>query len=86
MRILFAFENALPNAEADAEVFTATARYLAQLVDGASLHVPFARRADPAPIAAVAGLAVLRAWAPLRPAALRHLACGSTIVLRRAFR
>ncbi len=86
MRILFAFENALPSAEADAEVFTSTARYLSRLVEGAALHVPFDRAADPAAIATIAGLPVARARAPLKPAALRHFACGLTIARRPEFR
>ncbi|MDE2582232.1 MAG: glycosyltransferase [Rhodospirillales bacterium] len=86
MNILFAFENPLPSAEADAEVFTTTARYLAPLLTGASLHVPLPGAADPAAVERLAGMPVLRARAPLRPAALRHVLCGLTLVFRRAFR
>jgi len=85
LKILFAFENPLPSREADAEVFVTTARYLAPLVSQAWLHVPLSRHpvADKADLA---GLGVLRARAPLRPAALRHFCCGLTLVFRKAFR
>ena len=83
MKILFAFENPLPSREADAEVFVTTARYLAPLLSQATLHVPLPANA---PAEALSGLSVVRAWAPLRPAILRHLCCGLTLPLRRAFR
>jgi glycosyltransferase involved in cell wall biosynthesis len=86
MRVLFAFENPLPNAEADAEVFTATAKYLATLTERAWLHVPIAANATPAQVSELTGLPVLRAWAPLKPAVLRHFCCGLTLPLRAAFR
>lgn len=87
MKILFAFENPLPNVEADAEVFTETARHLAPYASQSWLHVPASDTADAtlAAAAAVAGLPVVRARAPLWPAALRHLACGATLVFRREF-
>ncbi|MBB2158690.1 glycosyltransferase [Gluconacetobacter sacchari] len=84
--ILFAFENPLPSAEADAEVFVTTARYLARLAPRARLHVPMRGRAACAALARATGLTVVRAWAPLAPAVLRHLMCGLTIVCRGAFR
>src|SRR5712671_3241765 len=40
VKILFAFENPLPNAQADAEVFVATAKHLAAFATRAWLHVP----------------------------------------------
>ncbi|MBB2155132.1 glycosyltransferase [Gluconacetobacter diazotrophicus] len=101
MKILFAFENPLPSTEADAEVFVTTARYLAPLVARAWLHVPMRDRAACAALQQAMGqqatgqqgmgrqatdLSVIRAWAPPAPAGLRHLACGLTIVWRRAFR
>jgi glycosyltransferase involved in cell wall biosynthesis len=85
MKILFAFENPLPSPQADAEVFLTTARHLAPLASRCWLHVPLPGEAVPA-IAALAGMAVVRARAPLRPAALRHLCCGLTLPLRREFR
>ncbi|WP_338029808.1 glycosyltransferase [Gluconacetobacter takamatsuzukensis] len=84
--ILFAFENPLPSAEADAEVFITTARYLARLAPRARLHVPMRDQAACAALRASTGLTVVRAWAPLGPAILRHLMCGLTIVCRSAFR
>ncbi|TLU71743.1 glycosyltransferase [Lichenicoccus roseus] len=86
LRVLFAFENELPSRQADAEVFTTTARYLAGHVAQARMHLPAASRAAASAAAALTGMAVVRAWAPVRPAALRHLLCGLTIVLRREFR
>jgi glycosyltransferase involved in cell wall biosynthesis len=85
MQILFAFENPLPNAEADAEVFMATARHLAPLASQSWLHIPASDAAHCKLAADLAGIPVIRARAPLRPAALRHFACGS-VVLRREFR
>jgi glycosyltransferase involved in cell wall biosynthesis len=86
MRILFTFENPLPSAEADAEVFVTTARYLAPLTSGSWLHVP---AADPAGLKAageLAGMPAVRARAPIRPAALRHFCCGLTLPFRTEFR
>jgi glycosyltransferase involved in cell wall biosynthesis len=86
MRVLFTFENPLPAREADAEVFTNTARCIGARLTGPALHVP----ADGAEGEAAANrsthMAIIRAWAPLRPAALRHFCCGLTIVFRSAFR
>lgn len=86
MKILFAFENPLPSAEADAEVFVTTARHLSALATKAWMHVPLPAPREAAKPVALAGIAAVRAWAPLRPAALRHLCCGLTIGLRREFR
>jgi alpha-maltose-1-phosphate synthase len=86
MRILFAFENPLPNAEADAEVFVTTAKYLAPFTAKAWLHTPVAKNTTTAAVSALAGMTILPAWAPLRPSALRHFCAGLTIVLRSAFR
>ena len=82
MKILFTFENPLPSREADAEVFTATARALAPLLTEAWLHLP----ASGADVVVPAGLQRVTAWTPRGPGVLRHLFCGLTIVLRRAFR
>ncbi len=86
MKILFTFENPLSSTEADAEVFLTTARYLAAFTSHAWLHAPGARGTDCAAEAACAGMTRVRAAAPLRPAALRHLCCGLTLPWRRAFR
>ena len=86
MQILFTFENPLPNDDADAEVFLSTATHLATRTARPSLHVPARNEAGRAAAAALAGMPAIRALAPLRPAALRHLFCGLTIVWRRAFR
>jgi alpha-maltose-1-phosphate synthase len=86
MRILFAFENPLPNAEADAEVFVTTAKYLAPFTTGAVLHAPVAKGATLEQVRGLAGMDILPVWAPLAPAALRHFCAGLTIVLRSAFR
>lgn len=83
MRVLFAFENALPSTEADAEVFITTARYLTPLVSQSWLHVP---TLDPGATTALVGLPVVRAFAPMHPAALRHFCCGLTLVFRKEFR
>jgi glycosyltransferase involved in cell wall biosynthesis len=86
MKILFAFENPLPSAEADAEVFVTTAKYLASLTAQSWLHVPLSSGTDRAAVETLAGMRVVRAWAPTRPAALRHLFCGLTLPFRREFR
>lgn len=86
MKILFSFENPLPNPEADAEVFVTTARHLAGCTSRSWMHVPAADEANRRTVAALAGMPVVRAFAPLLPAALRHFACGLTVVFRRAFR
>ena len=86
MKILFAFENPLPNAQADAEVFVTTAKHLAAFTSRAWLHVPASDEANCGAIAALAGMPVVRARAPLRPAALRHFCCGLTFPFRREFR
>ncbi|APH56032.1 Glycosyltransferase [Granulibacter bethesdensis] len=86
MKILFAFENPLPSREADAEVFTTTARYLSRHLDQCWLHVPISAPEGLKASETLAGMDVIRAWAPRGPGLVRHLACGLTIVLRRAFR
>jgi hypothetical protein len=86
MKILFAFENPLPNAQADAEVFVATAKHLAAFATRAWLHVPASDEANCAAAVRLAGMPVIRARAPLRPAVLRHLCCGLTLPFRREFR
>ena len=86
VKILFAFENPLPNAQADAEVFVATAKHLAAFATRAWLHVPASDEANCAAAARLAGMPVIRARAPLRPAVLRHLCCGLTLPFRREFR
>lgn len=86
MRILFTFENPLSSTEADAEVFLTTARHLSASTLQSWLHAPGARHADRAAGETPAGMPVVRAWAPLRPAALRHFCCGLTLPLRRQFR
>jgi glycosyltransferase involved in cell wall biosynthesis len=86
MKVLFAFENPLPSVEADAEVFVTTGKYLATLASVSWLHVPVSAGTDRDEVAALAGMKVIPAWAPIRPAALRHLFCGLTLVLRREFR
>jgi glycosyltransferase involved in cell wall biosynthesis len=86
MKILFAFENALPSAEADAEVFLSTAQALLPFTSKAWLHVPAPDVASFAAARRLCSATIVPAWAPRRPAALRHLLCGLTIVCRRAFR
>ena len=86
MKVLFAFENPLPSREADAEVFVTTARYLAPLLSQAWLHVPLPSATQSDAIEKLAGMPVVRARAPLGPAALRHFCCGLTLVWRREFR
>ena len=86
MKILFAFENPLPSAEADAEVFITTARYLAPLTSQSWLHVPVSDGAGRDSIGTLAGMPVIPAYAPIRPAALRHFCCGLTLIFRREFR
>jgi glycosyltransferase involved in cell wall biosynthesis len=86
MRILFTFENLLPSAEADAEVFVTTARYLAPLTSGAWLQVPVADAAGLDTAGKLAGMPAVRARAPIGPAALRHFCCGLTLPFRKEFR
>ncbi len=66
MKILFAFENTLPNAEADAEVFVTTARYLGAHLQESWLHVPVARP-NLGVAAKLANMPILRAFAPRSP-------------------
>lgn len=86
MKILFAFENPLPSAEADAEVFVSTARYLAAETQDCWLHVPVTGAANRDTAATLAGMTVVAAWAPRGPAVLRHFLCGLTLPLRKEFR
>ena len=86
MKILFAFENILPSSEADAEVFMTTAMSLASLASRSWLHVPTLGRAQTVQTGLLAGLRLVRAYAPVRPAVLRHFCCGLTLVLRKEFR
>ena len=86
MRVLFAFENSLPNAEADAEVFVTTARYLSRYTTESWLHAPVAKTSSREAVSRLAGMPIVQAWTALTPAALRHFLCGLTIVLRREFR
>ena len=86
MRVLFTFENPLPAREADAEVFTNTARCIGARLTGPALHVPADGGQGEAAANRSTHMAIIRAWAPLRPAALRHFCCGLTIVFRSAFR
>ncbi len=86
MKILFAFENPLPNAEADAEVFVTTAKYLSPFAADSWLHTPVAKTSTVEAVTALAGIKILPVWAPLAPAALRHFCAGLTIPLRSAFR
>ena len=86
MKILFTFENPLASTEADAEVFLTTARYLSRLASHAWIHAPGPHPAGRSADTPLGGLSVVRAWAPRRPAALRHVFCGLTLPLRREFR
>lgn len=86
MKLLFTFENPLPNAEADAEVFVNTAKYLAVHFPQSRLHAPLGAPGLRATVERAAGMPLVAAWAPGRPGALRHLCCGLTLPLRRAFR
>ena len=56
MKILFAFENALPSHEADAEGFVTTAAHVAGLVPCSWLHVPLPADADRQAIGMLAGI------------------------------
>jgi glycosyltransferase involved in cell wall biosynthesis len=86
VKILFTFENPLPNPQADAEVFLATSKHLAALASKAWLHVPAPDVANCATTSATTGMPVVRAFAPLRPAVLRHFCCGVSLPFRRVFR
>ena len=86
MKILFTFENPLPSAEADAEVFVTTARYLARLASASWLHVPMRGPNDAAVSQDLVGMTTVRAVAPIGPAALRHFCCGLTLPFRAEFR
>ena len=85
MKVLFAFENPLPSAEADAEVFVTTARYLTPLISESWLQVPVSAGGLDA-TRALAGMPIVAAYAPLRPAVLRHFCCGLTMLFRKEFR
>lgn len=86
MKILFTFENPLPSTEADAEVFVATAKYLVPLTSQSWLHIPASDGASCDAIGNLAGIPVIRAYAPARPASIRHICSGLTLVFRREFR
>jgi glycosyltransferase involved in cell wall biosynthesis len=86
VKILFTFENPLPNPQADAEVFVATSKHLAAFASKAWLHVPAPDLANCATTSAATGMPVVRAFAPLRPAVLRHFCCGVSLPFRRVFR
>jgi glycosyltransferase involved in cell wall biosynthesis len=86
MKMLFTFENPLPNVEADAEVFITTARHLGRLNPHSWLHVPTAGVPGREAAAVLSAMPVIAAAAPLRPAALRHFCCGLTLPFRRIFR
>ena len=86
MKILFAFENALPSNEADAEVFVTTARYLAPQTSQSWLHVPLPNDDGREAISKLAGMPVVAARAPLKPAALRHIVCGFSLIFCKEFR
>jgi glycosyltransferase involved in cell wall biosynthesis len=86
MKILFTFENPLPSTEADAEVFVTTAKYLAPLASRSWLHVPMPDAASCDAISTLAGMPVIRAWAPAQPAVLRHFCCGLAMLFRKEFR
>ncbi len=85
MRILFTFENTLPSTEADAEVFMATAKYLVPLTSRSWLHLPAPAGGSCVADGAPAGISVIRAYAPIRPALLRHICCGLSMVIRKEF-
>ena len=74
MKLLFAYENPLPNAEADAEVFVTTSKYLAARFPGSRLHAPIAAGASREQVEALAGQELVPAMAPLRPAAAFSIA------------
>jgi glycosyltransferase involved in cell wall biosynthesis len=74
----------LPSKEADAEVFTNTARCIGAGLTEPVFHLPTDDHGAAA--ARLTGMKIGRAWAPLRPAALRHFCCGLTIIFRRSFR
>lgn len=86
MRILFAFENPLPSAEADAEVFITTAKYLAPFASQSWMRAPLSDSTSRDAVGTLAGMPVIRAYAPVRSAALRHLCCGLTMLFRQEFR
>ena len=85
MKVFFTFENPLPNTAADAEVFVTTANYVARLTTASWLHVPLPAATGTAEIGILAGMPIIRAYAPQHPAPLRHLACGLTMLLRRQY-
>lgn len=86
VKILLTFENQLPNPEADAEVFVNTAKSLVPLTGQCRLHVPVLNQASRDDLHKSLDMEIVAAVAPLRPAWLRHLCCGLTLVFRRAFR
>jgi glycosyltransferase involved in cell wall biosynthesis len=63
-----------------------TASYLAPLVDKSWMHGPLPHPAQRAADSLLSGHTVLRAYAPRRPAVLRHFCCGISLVLRPEFR
>jgi glycosyltransferase involved in cell wall biosynthesis len=85
MRVLFTFENPLPARAADAEVFTNTARCIGARLSGPMLHVPADGVAGATAAGQLTHMPIVQAWAPLRPAALRHFCSGLTLVFRSAF-
>ena len=85
MNIFFTFENAMPSTEADAEVFMSTAGRLASLATVSWLHIPGSKNEARLATGASSMICVVRAYAPRRPALLRHLCCGLSMVFRKEF-
>jgi glycosyltransferase involved in cell wall biosynthesis len=67
-------------------VFVSTLKHLAAFASKAWLHVPAPSAANCAATATATGMPVVRAFAPLRPAVLRHFCCGVSLPFRQVFR
>jgi glycosyltransferase involved in cell wall biosynthesis len=78
MKLLFTFENPLPNRLADAEVFVQTAKALAERFAGASMLVPAAR----SEVSTEGALTIRRCRAPVRFALFRHLFMALSLPFR----
>jgi starch synthase len=78
MKLLFTFENALPNRLADAEVFVQTAKALAERLPHACMLVPGARNE----VTTEGRLTLRRCRAPLRFALFRHLFMALSLPFR----
>ncbi|QCE33428.1 glycosyltransferase family 4 protein [Acetobacteraceae bacterium] len=86
MKILFTFENPLPNTAADAEVFLSTAKALRKHFQDSKILLPLNKGQSLREVEEKYGVQVIPYKVPLSPAAWRHFCCGLTLGFRSSFR